>query len=66
MGSEAVGSGSLNHKVFGHPPAHPLGKIFYSQAPVRYVAYVAKLAVVPTAGTMTAIAEAAPFGDQCV
>ena len=41
----AVGLNSANLDFFGHPPFHPLAEAYYTQAPLRYGNYVAKLAV---------------------
>jgi hypothetical protein len=43
----AVGLNSANLDFFGHPPFHPLAEAYYSQTPLRYGDYVAKLAVRP-------------------
>ncbi len=40
---------------FGHPVRHPLAEPFYSQAPLRYGAYMAKLRVAPAAETIEAL-----------
>ena len=38
---------SANLDVLGHPRRHPLSECYYSQAPIRWGAYVAKLGVFP-------------------
>jgi hypothetical protein len=43
----AVGLASANLDILGHPRRHPLAEAFYSQAPVRWGAHVAKLAAFP-------------------
>ena len=43
----AVGKPSAMADFFGHPFSHPLGDSYFSQAPVRYGDYVAKLAAFP-------------------
>jgi hypothetical protein len=49
-----VGLDSANLDFFGHPPKHPLADTYYSQAPIRYGDYVAKVSVAPTAETRAA------------
>lgn len=44
---EVVGAPSANLDVFGHPRLHPLSELYYSQAPMRWGSYVAKLAAFP-------------------
>lgn len=48
----AVGLNSANLDFYGHPFNHPLSESYYSQAPLRYGEYVAKLGVVPTTATL--------------
>ena len=43
----AVGAESPKADFFGHPFSHPLSEPYFSQAPVRYGDYVAKLAAFP-------------------
>jgi hypothetical protein len=43
----AVGLESANLDFYGHPPLHPLGEAYYSQCPMRYGDYIAKLGVFP-------------------
>jgi len=45
-----VGLRSANLDVLGHPRRHPLGEAFYSQAPLRWGDYVAKVGVFPATG----------------
>lgn len=51
----AVGLNSANLDFFGHPPFHPLAEAYYSQTPLRYGAYVAKLALLPATDTLRAL-----------
>jgi hypothetical protein len=44
---KAVGLRSANLDFFGHPPLHPLGETYYSQAPIRYGDYIARLNATP-------------------
>jgi hypothetical protein len=60
---ETVGAQAPNLKFFGRPPAHPFAERFYTQAAVRYGAYVAKLAAMPSAATLAAVADAGPPGS---
>ena len=41
---------------FGHSRVHPLAEAYFSQAPIRYGDYLAKLAVVPTSPTQRSLA----------
>ncbi|MDB5963647.1 MAG: hypothetical protein JWQ72_147 [Polaromonas sp.] len=41
------GGGSANHDFFGHPVLHPLADTYYSQTPLRYGDFIAKLRVRP-------------------
>ncbi|WP_415147006.1 catalase family protein [Limimaricola cinnabarinus] len=43
----AVGGASAKADFFGHPFSHPLSDSYFSQAPIRYGNYVAKIAAVP-------------------
>lgn len=60
---EMVGGESGNIKFFARLPRHPMAETYYSQAPVRYGDYVAKLALVPTAATLDAIGDPAAIGS---
>jgi hypothetical protein len=42
-----LGSDSVLLDFFGHPHAHPLGESYFSQVPLRYGRYVAKLGLFP-------------------
>lgn len=44
---EAVGGGSDTLKAFGHPETNILGESFFSQAPIRYGKYIAKISIEP-------------------
>ena len=53
---EAVGSSSGTVKSLGgHPMTHPLGETFFSQAPVLYGRYMAKVSLVPVSANLTAL-----------
>jgi hypothetical protein len=53
---EAVGgeSGTLK-SLGGHPATHPLGETFFTQVPVRYGAYIAKLRLRPASPELRAL-----------
>ena len=51
----AVGLKSSKLDFFGHPKVHPLGEAQYSQTPLRYGDYVAKLGVVPDTPALAAL-----------
>lgn len=56
---EAVGGESATLKSLGgRPETHILGETFYSQAPIRYGDYIAKVAVAPVAPELTALTNA--------
>ena len=42
----------------GHPETHPLGETYYTQAPLRYGAYIAKFALFPVSPELTALTDA--------
>lgn len=42
---------------FGHPFSHPIGDDYFSQAPIRYGDYVAKLGAVPASQAQDALGE---------
>ena len=54
---EKVGSGNGNLRFFGSPPNHPVGITYYSQAPIRFGDYIAKIAAFPSQATLAAIGE---------
>jgi hypothetical protein len=56
---EAVGgeSGTLK-SLGGHPETHILGETFYTQAPLRYGDYIAKLSLAPVSAELVALTNA--------
>ncbi len=55
---EAAGSESATLKQLGgHPATHPLGETFFTQVPIRYGDYVAKLSVAPVSPELTALTD---------
>ena len=55
-GVEAVGGESaLLEQLGGHRHTHPLGESFFTQAPIRYGDYIAKLGVVPLSENFKAL-----------
>jgi hypothetical protein len=56
---ESIGSQSgLLKSLGGHPEDHILGETFFSQAPIRYGDYIAKIAVAPASPELVALANA--------
>lgn len=53
----AVGAPSGTLDFFGHPPVHPLAETYYSQAPLRFGDYVAKVAAFPASPEQLALSE---------
>ncbi|MVW63472.1 catalase [Massilia sp. NEAU-DD11] len=54
---EAVGGGSVTLKALGgHPETHPLGETYYSQVPILYGRYMAKVQVAPVSPALMALA----------
>ena len=53
----AFGTESALADFFGHPYSHPLADSYFSQAPVRYGNYVAKLGAVPSTDSQRALSE---------
>ena len=51
----AVGGDSAHLDFLGSPRVHPLGEAYFSQAPIRYGNYIAKLAIVPIAPEQVAL-----------
>lgn len=51
----AVGTDSAILDFFGHPPNHPLAESYFSQAPLRYGSYIAKLGVFPDTARLRAL-----------
>ncbi|WP_416463726.1 catalase family protein [Sphingomonas sp. VDB2] len=55
---EAVGGESaLLKSLGGYPNSHPLGERYFSQAPIRYGAHIAKVAVVPLSANFNALSD---------
>ncbi len=56
---EAVGgeSGTLK-SLGGHPTTNPLGETYFTQAPILYGAYMAKVSLAPIAPSLTALTDA--------
>lgn len=54
---EAVGVEVGTLKLLGREPLHPASHPYYSQAPVRYGDYIAKVAAFPSEETLTAIGD---------
>ncbi|MGI4790238.1 MAG: catalase family protein [Janthinobacterium lividum] len=50
-----VGGDSGRLDVYGHPRIHPLTEAYFTQAPIRYGDYIAKLAVVPVSPAQLAL-----------
>lgn len=53
----AFGTESALADFFGHPFSHPLADSYFSQAPIRYGDYVAKLGVVPATEGQRALSD---------
>ncbi len=53
----AFGTESAMADFYGHPFSHPLADIYFSQAPIRFGDYVAKLGAVPASASQRALAE---------
>ena len=62
----AFGGESALADFFGHPFSHPLSESYFSQAPLRFGDYVAKLAAVPVAPAQLNLANwrLDPHGDE--
>ena len=54
---EAVGLENGTLLLMGRPPVHPVSHPYFSQAPVRYGDYIAKVAAYPTGQTLAAIGD---------
>ncbi|WP_152045737.1 catalase family protein [Aureimonas psammosilenae] len=52
---KALGTESPKADFFGHPFSHPLSEPYFSQAPLRYGAYVAKIAAFPASPAQDAL-----------
>ena len=55
---KTVGAESAKLDFFGDSRIHPLAEAYYSQTPIRYGNYIAKLAVVPISAAQKALADA--------
>jgi hypothetical protein len=56
---EAVGGESVVLKSLGgHPETHPLGETYYSQVPILFGDYMAKVSVAPVSPALTALTDA--------
>ena len=55
---KAVGTDSAKLDFFGDSLIHPMAEAYYSQAPLRYGNYIAKLEVVPVSAAQQALADA--------
>jgi hypothetical protein len=56
---EAVGGESVTLKAMGgHPETNPLGETYFSQAPILYGDYMAKVQVAPVSPSLTALTDA--------
>lgn len=53
----AVGLNSANLDFYGHPKLHPLVEPYYSQAPIRYGDFVAKISATPDTAALRDLAE---------
>ena len=53
----AFGTESAKADFFGHPFSHPLSEGYFSQAPIRFGDFVAKLGAVPVAAEQLALAD---------
>ena len=56
---QRAGGGSGNLRFLGRAPTHPISHPYYSQVPVRYGDYVAKIAAYPTPATLLALGDPA-------
>lgn len=56
---EAVGGESVTLKTMGgHPETNPLGETYFSQVPILYGEYMAKVSVAPVSPSLTALTDA--------
>lgn len=56
---EAVGGESTTLKALGgHPETHPLGDTYYSQVPILYGDFIAKVSVAPVSPSLAALKDA--------
>jgi hypothetical protein len=62
---EAAGHKSGFLLGFGHPETHPLGETFYTQTPIRYGEYIAKLCIAPLSPNLFQLAgQHVDIGDR--
>ncbi len=54
---QSVGLSSNTLGFFGHRPVHPLAENYYSQVPLRWGDYIAKIGLFPTKETLESLAE---------
>ena len=54
---QRVGGGSGNLRFLGRAPTHPVSHPYYSQTPLRYGDFVAKVAAFPTPATLLAVGD---------
>lgn len=62
LGAVGVDAGSLK-SMGGHEKTHPLGATFFTQVPLRFGEYIAKLSLAPVSPALLALADA-PLGDE--
>ena len=55
--NRVIGGASDMADFFGHPFGHPLAEPYFSQAPMRWGDYVAKIAAFPATGAQSALSE---------
>ena len=55
---KAIGTDSAKLDFFGDSLIHPMAEAYYSQVPIRYGKYIAKLEVVPVSAAQKALADA--------
>lgn len=62
----AVGTSSPKADFFGHPFGHPLADSYFSQAPMRWGEYVAKVAAIPSSAGQERLRDwrLDPHGDE--
>ena len=53
----AFGTESARADFFGHPYSHPMAEAYFSQAPIRFGDFVAKIGIVPAAPEQLALAD---------
>jgi len=58
VANAAIGGASPTLDFFGHPPIPPLADTYYSQAPLRYGDYIAKLCMAPVTPELVALSRA--------